>query len=1611
MSYELDLLKKELECSKQSNLTLWGMVEEKRREKHSIQNALENEKSSKIELETTLEMEKTARVALEKELQSEKLSKTVALTQEKSATATLEKALLKEKANNTALRETLKKRKVIISELQAKLAEQHLNSGEGHQKVETIKTGFSSYEKEKKQFRGDLTYCGRNFKEQVAPGDELYEETNKGIQHLQENLLQEKVNNAVHQHSLKNKKIVISDLLAELETVRTELNNCENTKMELKTDLVCCERKLNKQKAAHDELVEEMKQLQENLLEKKTDNEVLRKSLKNRNVTNGELQDKFTEEQLISAELQLKVETLTSELKSCEKAKKLFKRDLAHCEKNLEEQAATNNELAEEKNDEIRQLQENLVKKKADNAGLQKSLTKMKSTISDLKTKLEEEQSTANEVQLKVETLTSEVNSCEKAKKQFKRDLAQHERNLKEQVAANNELAEEKNDEIQHLQENLLKKIANNAALQKSLKKRNITISELQAKLLEEQSTTAEVQLKLETLISELNSYNKTKKELKGDLAHYVRNLKEQVEPSDELAVDKNKEIQHLQENLLNKKADNETLKKTLEESNVTISELQAKLGEEQMNAAQVQLKVETLTSELNSCEKAKTQLKCDLVHCEIKLKEQKAVNNELAEEKNDEIQHLQQNLLKKIADNAALQKSLKKRNITISELQAKFGEEQMNSAQVQLKVETLTSELNSCEKAKTQLKCDLVHCEVKLKEQKAANNELAEEKNDEIQHLQENLLKKIANNAALQKSLKKRNITISELQAKLLEEQSTTAEVQLKLETLISELNSCNKTKKELKGDLARYVRNLKEQVEPSDELTVDKNKEIQHLQENLLNKKADNETLKKTLKESNVTISELQAKLGEEQMNAAQVQLKVETLTSELNSCEKAKTQLKCDLVHCKIKLKEQKAANNELAEEKNDEIQHLQQNLLKKIANNAALQKSLKKRNITISELQAKLLEEQSTTAEVQLKLETLISELNSCNKTKKELKGDLAHYVRNLKEQVEPSDELAVDKNKEIQHLQENLLNKKADNETLKKTLEESNVTISELQAKLGEEQVNSAQVQLKVETPTSELNSCEKAKTQLKCDLVHCEIKLKEQQAANNELAEDKNKEIQQLQKNLLEHEANFEVQKSLDERDVTISEVQAKLREEQSNSAQVQLKMEILTSQFNSCEKGNMQLKRDLGQSERKLEEQKEEIQQLQENLIKVMSDSENLERFLGERDVTISELQAKLTEEQPISAGFILKVQTFELNNFKKANTQLHCDLADCEKKLNKQKVAKKQLVEEQSKEIQLLKVNVLRKSADNKALKKSLERKNFNIPVLRTNSTDEQSNEQEAPSNELSVKKNKEIRQLQPYVVELQGRHLRKNTVEVERRTFKREIQPKDNHQLSSRENVFLFSELLEDKNQTTSQLTYIEGAPSKQQEAGANVLSDPGKESRAQKIPQMKSSVVTKEFVGTKMQENLNKETTQTPLLGYLPPLNKVKRNKGKFVSFNLQKFNQGYSDLIGNTSLKSWDRVNKRLEKLCKVLKKTNTEWNISQLIRLISNSSVQLITNQGQAEPHTLETMSARQMDGAKQTTPALQVGGDITYNRKHREQNRKEELAASAVTPGIGTHP
>ncbi|XP_069568285.1 putative leucine-rich repeat-containing protein DDB_G0290503 [Brachyistius frenatus] len=1397
MSYELDLLKKQLECSKQSNLTLWGMVEEKRREKHSIQNALENEKSSKIELETILEMEKTARVALEKELQSEKLSKTVALTQEKSATATLEKALLKEKANNTALRETLKKRKVVISELQAKLAEQHLNSGEGHQKVETIKTVFSSYEKEKKQFKGDLTYCGRNFKEQVAPGDELYE-TNKGIQHLQENLLQEKVSNAVHQHSLKNKKIVISDLLAELETVRTELNNCENTKMELKTDLVCCERKLNKQKAAHDELVKEMQQLQENLLEKNTDNEVLRKSLKNRNVTNDELQDKFTEEQLISAELQLKVETLTSELKSCEKAKKLFKRDLAHCEKNLEEQAATNNELAEEKNEEIRQLQENLVKKKADNAGLQKSLTKMKSTISDLKTKLEEEQSTANEVQLKVETLTSELNSCEKAKKQFKRDLAQHERNLKEQVSANNELAEEKNDEIQHLQQNLLKKIANNVALQKSLKKRNITISELQAKLLEEQSTTAEVQLKLETLISELNSCNKTKKELKGDLAHYVKNLKEQVEPSDELAVDKNKEIQHLQENLLNKKADNETLKKTLEESNVTISELQAKLGEEQMNSAQVQLKVETLTSELNSCEKAKTQLKCDLVRCEIK-----------------------------------------------------------------------------------------------LKEQKAANKELAEEKNDEIQHLQQNLFKKIANNAALQKSLKKRNITISELQAKLLEEQSTTAEVQLKLETVISELNSCNKTKKELKGDLARYVRNLKEQVEPSDELAVDKNKEIQHLQENLLNKKADNETLKKTLEESNVTISELQAKLGEEQVNSAQVQLKVETLTSELNSYEKAKTQLKCDLVRCEIKLKEQKAANKELAEEKNDEIQHLQQNLLKKIANNAALQKSLKKRNITISELQAKLLEEQSTTAEVQLKLETVISELNSCNKTKKELKGDLARYVRNLKEQVEPSDELAVDKNKEIQHLQENLLNKKADNETLKKTLEESNVTISKLQAKLGEEQMNSAQVQLKVETLTSKLNSCEKAKTQLKCDLVRCEIKLKEQKAANKELAEEKNDEIQHLQQNLLKKIANnAALQKSLKKRNITISELQAKLLEEQSTTAEVQLKLETVISELNSCNKTKKELKGDLARYVRNLKEQVEpsdelavdknkEIQHLQEHLLNKKADNETLKKTLEESNVTISELQAKLGEEQMNSAQVQLKVETLtsELNSCEKAKTQLKCDLVRCEIKLNKQKVAKKQLVEEQSKEIQLLKLNVLRKSADNKALKKSLERKNFNIPVLRTNSTDEQSNEQEAPSNELSVKKNKEIRQLQPYVVELQGRHLRKNTVEVERRTFKREIQPKDNHQLSSRENVFLFSELLEDKNQTTSQLTYIEGAPSKQQEAGANVLSDPGKESRAQKIPQMKSSVVTKEFVDTKMQENLNKETTQATLLGHLPPLNKV------------------------------------------------------------------------------------------------------------------------------------
>ncbi|KAK9517183.1 hypothetical protein VZT92_025070 [Zoarces viviparus] len=110
-----------------------------------------------------------------------------------------------------------------------------------------------------------------------------------------------------------------------------------------------------------------------------------------------------------------------------------------------------------------------------------------------------------------------------------------------------------------------------------------------------------------------------------------------------------------------------------------------------------------------------------------------------LAHEKSATATH-EKTLNKKKGDNAGLQKSQLKKTTAISDLQATLVAKQLNSAKVQLEVETLASELKSCEKVKKQRR-DLAHCNRKLQEHVETNDKLALEKNKEIQELQDRII------------------------------------------------------------------------------------------------------------------------------------------------------------------------------------------------------------------------------------------------------------------------------------------------------------------------------------------------------------------------------------------------------------------------------------------------------------------------------------------------------------------------------------------------------------------------------------------------------------------------------------------------------------------------------------------------------------------------------------------------------------------------------------------------------------------------------------------------------------------------------------------------------
>ncbi|KAK5865231.1 hypothetical protein PBY51_016410 [Eleginops maclovinus] len=103
----------------------------------------------------------------------------------------------------------------------------------------------------------------------------------------------------------------------------------------------------------------------------------------------------------------------------------------------------------------------------------------------------------------------------------------------------------------------------------------------------------------------------------------------------------------------------------------------------------------------------------------------------------------LEKELLRKRADKAALYKSLHQRTVIISDLQAVLAKEQYNSSKVQLKVQTLTSELKSCRKDKEQLKKNLARSDRKLQEQvkKEENKKLAQEDNKNIGTYQDHLI------------------------------------------------------------------------------------------------------------------------------------------------------------------------------------------------------------------------------------------------------------------------------------------------------------------------------------------------------------------------------------------------------------------------------------------------------------------------------------------------------------------------------------------------------------------------------------------------------------------------------------------------------------------------------------------------------------------------------------------------------------------------------------------------------------------------------------------------------------------------------------------------------
>ena len=347
-----------------------------------------------------------------------------------------------------------------------------------------------------------------------------------------------------------------------------------------------------------------------------------------------------------------------------------------------------------------------------------------------------------------------------------------------------------------------------------------------------------------------------------------------------------------------------------------------------------------------------------------------------------------------------------------------------------------------------------------------------------------------------------------------------------------------------------------------------------------------------------------------------------------------------------------------------EKENEVNHLQQNLQTEQADSQKLQRELNTTQVTLEQKQNEVYQLQQSLQAEQAEFERLQNELNTNQVGLREKQNQVNH----LEENLQTEQESRIQHQTESERLQRELSTSQAE-------LKQKQSEVSRLQQNLQTEQAESERLQHELNTTKAELEQMQSEAYQLQENL---ETKQAESERLQGELNTTKvelkqtQRQVYQLQQDLQAGQVESErLQQELNANQAELEETQAELEQKQNEVKHLEKNLEAEQAESEQLQRELNTIQEELEETENKVNRLEENLQEEQESRIQYETESQQLQHKLAtihqieldKQKNIISRLEEDLKAEQQSRILYEKKVE------------QLQHELATTQAELDKQK------------------------------------------------------------------------------------------------------------------------------------------------------------------------------------------------------------------------------------------------------------------------------------------------------------------------------------------------